>query len=187
GRTDLYSLGVILYEAFTGRTPFRKEGATDTPISIIVRHVSVPPPPPRSLSPAISPPVETVLLRALAKDPDDRYPTGAALFYALGEALSAASPAPIPVGAPRRSEPAPEAVPAPTQAPPPAAADPASTPALTPVAVAAAPALAAPPPASAAPWSRVTNAQRIGCGALLLLLLLAGVGGAIAMASRGGG
>ncbi|HEX5502718.1 MAG TPA: protein kinase [Thermomicrobiales bacterium] len=88
GRSDLYSLAVVLYEALTGRTPFRGETANETPVSIVVRHVTAPPPSPRAFNPALSPAVEAVLLRALAKAPDERYPTAGALFAALREALA---------------------------------------------------------------------------------------------------
>ncbi len=88
GRADLYSLGVILYELFTGRTPFRAETASDTPIGILIRHASTPPPAPSVINHQIGPALEATLLRALAKRPDDRYPTGAALFGALREALT---------------------------------------------------------------------------------------------------
>ncbi len=83
GRTDLYALGVILYEALTGRPPF-DFGPTDTPFSVALRHVNSAPPSPRDCNPALSPAAEAVLLRALAKDPAARYPSGAALFDALG-------------------------------------------------------------------------------------------------------
>ncbi len=88
GRADLYSLGVILYELFTGRTPFRAETTSDTPLTILIRHAGTPPPPPRHLNPSLGEAVEAVLLRALAKRPDERYASGAALFGALHEALA---------------------------------------------------------------------------------------------------
>jgi len=83
GRADLYSLGIILYEVFTGRTPFRTQTATETPLAIMMRHITTPPPTPRSINPQLPDALEAVLLRALAKQPDDRYPTGIALFVAL--------------------------------------------------------------------------------------------------------
>jgi serine/threonine protein kinase len=82
-RADLYALGVILYEALIGRPPFRAERPTDTPRVIALAHLSTPPPSPRSLNPALSPGVEAVLIRALAKRPEQRYPTGTDLFDAL--------------------------------------------------------------------------------------------------------
>jgi eukaryotic-like serine/threonine-protein kinase len=52
-------------------------------------HLTEPPPPPRTLNPALTPTIEAVLLRALAKDPADRYPTGATLAQALTIAMTA--------------------------------------------------------------------------------------------------
>jgi serine/threonine protein kinase/Tol biopolymer transport system component len=83
GRSDLYSLGVILYEMFTGRTPFRSQTPAETPLAIVMRHITAPPPPPRAINPQLPQALEWVLLRALAKQPGDRYPTGAALLDAL--------------------------------------------------------------------------------------------------------
>jgi eukaryotic-like serine/threonine-protein kinase len=68
-RSDLYSLGVVLYELLTGKTPF--DG--DTPVEIAMKHLSNAPKPPSKLRPDIPPELDMVVLRALAKDPDDRY------------------------------------------------------------------------------------------------------------------
>jgi eukaryotic-like serine/threonine-protein kinase len=68
-RSDLYSLGVVLYELLTGKTPF--EG--DTPVEIAMKHLSNTPQAPSELRPDIPPELDMVVLRALAKDPDERY------------------------------------------------------------------------------------------------------------------
>jgi serine/threonine protein kinase len=82
-RSDLYSVGVILYEIFTGRLPFED---TD-PIQQAIKHLNMPVPSPHSIRPEINPQVEGVILKALEKRPDDRYPNGAALLKALAFAL----------------------------------------------------------------------------------------------------
>jgi serine/threonine protein kinase len=84
-QSDLYALGVILYELLTGQVPF----AARTPLEVAMCHLTEAPPPPRTLNPALTPAVEAVLLRALAKDPADRYPTGATLAQALAIATTA--------------------------------------------------------------------------------------------------
>lgn len=84
--TDLYVLGVILYEVVTGRPPFQAAADGDSARSILTRHLQSDPPSPREYNPALGPAVEATLLRALEKRPEDRYPTGAALLYALNDA-----------------------------------------------------------------------------------------------------
>ncbi len=74
-RTDLYSLGVTLYEMLTWRTPFRGRDYKDTLSQIIAKD----PPPPRRINPRIPRELETVVLKCLRKDPDERYGTAEAL------------------------------------------------------------------------------------------------------------
>src|SRR5438552_12791442 len=69
GRSDLYSLGVILYQMITGTTPFQGE----TPMQIAAQHLQIPPPSPQMLRPDLPITSEQVMLRALAKRPSDRY------------------------------------------------------------------------------------------------------------------
>jgi len=68
-RSDLYSLGVVLYELLTGKTPFDGE----TPVEIAMKHLSNAPKAPSKLRPEVPPELDKVVLRALAKDPNDRY------------------------------------------------------------------------------------------------------------------
>jgi serine/threonine protein kinase len=84
-QSDFYSVGIILYEMFTGQVPF----SADTPIDVAMLHMSEPPRPPRELRPEISPEVEVVILKLLAKEPNERYPNGAAVAEALDQALQA--------------------------------------------------------------------------------------------------
>lgn len=84
GRADIYSLGVSLYRAATGRLPF--EG--DDWYEIARAHVEDTPPRPRSINPNISPAFERVLLRCLAKHVDDRPATGEQLADELAEVLA---------------------------------------------------------------------------------------------------
>src|SRR5262249_43924003 len=67
--SDLYSVGVVLYEMLTGRVPFTGDSA----VAIAMKHVQEPPVPPRQLVPAIPPELEAVVLRAMAEDPSRRY------------------------------------------------------------------------------------------------------------------
>jgi len=98
GRSDLFSLGVILYWLATGDQPF--PGETVTAVSYKVVHTE--PVPPRRLNPAISAELEHAILRCLAKDPAARYQTGEDLAYHLaairaGRAAPAPSSTPAPV------------------------------------------------------------------------------------------
>ena len=77
GRADLYALGVVLFQAITGRIPFR--GSTP---QVLHAHVYDPPPPPSTLA-QVSPAMEAIILQALAKDPAERFQSGADMAAAL--------------------------------------------------------------------------------------------------------
>ncbi len=144
-QSDLYAVGIILYEMFTAEVPFEAE----KPLDVAMMHIDETPRPPGQLRPEISPELEAVILKALAKEPEDRYPNGAALADALDQALHlapAAAPASSRLSIPQRvansladyplppvpsavstpepklppSEPEPEPEPAPAPSPPPA-------------------------------------------------------------------
>jgi serine/threonine protein kinase len=82
-RSDIYSLGIILFEMVTGQVPYDD----DTPYTIITRHITEPIPSPRSFNPDLPPEVEQVIFKAAAKSPDDRYQTGRELARALYDAV----------------------------------------------------------------------------------------------------
>ncbi len=91
-QSDLYALGVVLYEMVTNRLPFEAE----TPLDVAMLHMSEAPPPPRNLRPGISSALEGVILKAMAKEPEQRYQSGAELADALERALRGV-PAPAPI------------------------------------------------------------------------------------------
>lgn len=98
GRSDLYSLGVMLFEMTTGRRPFE----SDTPYGVAVMQVTTPPPQPRSINPHVPPSIEQVIYRAMSKNPEQRYQTAAELFSALEHAYETRDLAPKADTHPRR-------------------------------------------------------------------------------------
>lgn len=99
GRSDLYSLGVLLYQLATGRLPFRGESEVATALS----HVREQPLPPRSIRAGIPRALEEVILKALAKDPVDRFASAEEMKHELertGGTATQALPIPHPAPAP---------------------------------------------------------------------------------------
>ncbi|KRT75806.1 MAG: serine/threonine protein kinase, protein kinase, partial [Armatimonadetes bacterium CSP1-3] len=80
GRSDLYALGAVLYEAVAGRPPFESED----PISVITQHINVPPVAPHWHNPGVPVALENVILKLLAKDPARRYQSAREVADALG-------------------------------------------------------------------------------------------------------
>jgi beta-lactam-binding protein with PASTA domain/tRNA A-37 threonylcarbamoyl transferase component Bud32 len=83
-RSDLYSTGCLLYELLAGRPPF----VGDSPVSVAYQHVREAPVPPSQLDPEITPEIDAVVLKALAKDPDDRYQSAAEMRADISRLLS---------------------------------------------------------------------------------------------------
>jgi eukaryotic-like serine/threonine-protein kinase len=83
-RSDLYSAGCLLYELLTGRPPF----VGDSPVAVAYQHVREDPPPPSQHDPEIPPEVDAIVLKALAKHPDNRYQSAAEMRADIERALA---------------------------------------------------------------------------------------------------
>ncbi len=80
-RSDLYSLGVVMYEMMTGRPPYDGE----TPVSVAIQHINGKPQMPSTLNPNIPGGLEQIIMKVMDQDPDKRYPSAQAMLYDMDE------------------------------------------------------------------------------------------------------
>ena len=104
-RTDVYALGIILYEMVAGRTPFE----SDTPFTLMYKHINDAPPPLRETLPDLPAEVEAVIFKALAKNADDRYQSAGEMARAFNEVVRVASTLPQRVRKPDEQPASPQA------------------------------------------------------------------------------
>ncbi|MCA9944569.1 MAG: protein kinase, partial [Anaerolineales bacterium] len=177
-QSDLYAVGVVLYEMFTGQRPF--EGAA--PLEIAMKQMGELPPSPQEIRPDLSPALTAVILKALAKEPGDRYGNGNLLATAVEQAIEQPEEVEIVTLAAIGDDPDFRAVPLVKPPPPPAISGPP---------LSSAPRDLPPPPAAVAmgqaqhvvvPTPKMektkTNNGRSCLFAFLFFLLIAGVAGA---------
>ncbi len=91
-RSDLYSMGIILYQLLTGRTPF----LADTALAVVLKHITEPPEPPRTIYAGVHPGLEAVCVRALAKPKEERWQSAREMRAAMKAAIEGR---PLPIGA----------------------------------------------------------------------------------------
>jgi eukaryotic-like serine/threonine-protein kinase len=112
-KSDLYSLGIVLFEALTGELPF----TADNPIAVSMKHVNEPVRPPREIDPTIPEGMNALITRLMAKNPEDRYASADELADDLWRISRGLEPtaAPVAAAAPTRPQPAPVAASSPTR------------------------------------------------------------------------
>jgi serine/threonine-protein kinase len=86
-QSDLYSIGIVLFEMLTGRIPFE----SDNPVALALKHIEEAPPSPRRFNPSVSPALEQIVLKALAKNPNQRFSSAAAFAQALKDVETASA------------------------------------------------------------------------------------------------
>jgi serine/threonine-protein kinase len=149
-RSDLYSLGALLYELLTGRPPFQG----DSPLAVALRHLNETPLPPRELRPELSTGAEAIVLRALAKDPGARFASAADMRARIASARGGATDPGLEATRRLAAPPLEATRPLPPVVPPPAAAPP------------------RPPSAPRRRWLPIALALALLCAALLALARL---------------
>jgi serine/threonine protein kinase len=106
GRSDIYSLGAILYRMLSGQPPYQ----ADTPMSLALKHITEPPPDILQVNPSLPPAVAALIRKAMAKAPNERFSTAGELVAALREVVEGRTPAFLIETAPTLSMPATMAV-----------------------------------------------------------------------------